>query len=48
MWLKAVLLIVIALSAVVAGVITYGASRWKTGTNELRANLEAVLNRPGF
>ena len=42
MWLKAVLLIVIALSVVVAGVITYGASRWKTGTNELRTKLEAV------
>lgn len=42
MWLKAVLLIVIALSVIVAGVITYGASRWKTGTNELRAKLMAV------
>lgn len=42
MWLKAVLLIAIALSVVVAGVITYGASRWKTGTNELRAKLGAV------
>ena len=42
MWLKAVLLIVIALLIVGAGAIAYGASRWKAGTNELRARLEAV------
>lgn len=42
MWLKAALLIIVALLVVVAGVIAYGASRWKTGTNELRARLEAV------
>lgn len=42
MWLKAALLIVVALLVVVAGVIAYGVSRWKTGTDELRAKLEAV------
>jgi len=42
MWLKAVLLIVIALLIVGAGAIAYGASRWKAGTNELRAKLEAA------
>lgn len=42
MWLKAVLLIVVALLVVVAGAIAYGASSWKNGTNELRAKLEAV------
>lgn len=42
MWLKAALLIVVALLVVVAGVIAYGSSRWKIGTNELRAKLEAA------
>lgn len=31
-----------ALFVVLAGVIAYGVSRWKTGTNELRARLEAA------
>lgn len=42
MWLKAALLIVVALLVVVVGVIAYGEYRWKTGTNELRSKLEAV------
>jgi hypothetical protein len=40
MWLKLVLFIVVALLVVLSGIVTYGASRWKTGTNELRAKLE--------
>ena len=42
MWLKAVLLIAVVLVVVVAGAIAFGSSRWKTGTNELRAKLEAT------
>lgn len=42
MWLKVVLLVITALLVVVAGAIAYGSSRWKTGTNELRAKLEAA------
>jgi len=40
MLLKAVLIFV-ALLVTVASTITYGTYRWKVGTNELRANLEA-------
>jgi len=42
MWIKVALLVVAALSVVVAGAIAYGSSRWKTGTHELRARLEAT------
>ncbi len=41
-WLKVVLFGVAALFVVVAGAIAYGSSRWKVGTDELRAKLEAA------
>lgn len=42
MWLKVILLVTVALLAVVAGAMFYGSSRWKTGTTELGARLEAA------
>ncbi len=42
MWLKAASLFIVALLVVAAGVIAYGAFRWKKGTHELRARLEAA------
>lgn len=42
MWLKAALIIIVALLVVVGVVVAYGASRWKTGTHELRAKLEVA------
>jgi hypothetical protein len=42
MWIKVVLLVVAALSVVVAGAIAYGSSRWKAGTHAMRARLEAA------
>ncbi len=42
MWINVALLVVAVLSFVVAGAITYGSSRWQTGTNEIRAKLEAA------
>lgn len=41
MWLKVASLTVVALLIVAVGVIAYGASRWKKGTNELHAKLKA-------
>jgi hypothetical protein len=41
MWLKAAVLIGIALLVTLVGIIAYGTARWKTGTNELRAGLVA-------
>ncbi|MFC1505298.1 DUF6920 family protein [Thermodesulfobacteriota bacterium] len=42
MWLKAVLLIIVALTVVISGSIAFGSYRWKTGTNDLRAKLEGA------
>jgi hypothetical protein len=42
MWLKVILLIVVALLVLVAGTITYGAWRWQSGTHALRAQLQGA------
>jgi len=42
MWLKVVLVVMVALLVIVAGVIGYGSSRWKGSTKEFRAKLEAA------
>ena len=42
MWLKAIVVIVLALAVCVAGAFAYGAFRWQIGTKELRATLDAA------
>jgi hypothetical protein len=42
MWLKAILLILVALAVCVAGAIVYGALRWQGKTKDLRARMEAA------
>jgi len=42
MWLKLILLIVVALLLIVAGTIAYGGWRWQSGTHALRAQLQGA------
>lgn len=42
MWLKILLIIVLALAVIFTVAVVYGAFRWKAGTREIRARLEAA------
>jgi hypothetical protein len=42
MALKLAALVILALAAIVAVILGYAASRWKSGTRALRARLEAA------
>jgi hypothetical protein len=42
MWLKLLLATILVLTALVSVTLAYGSVRWKTGTRELRARLEAA------
>jgi hypothetical protein len=42
MWLKILLVTVLALAVIFAAAVAYGAFRWEAGTREMRARLEAA------
>jgi hypothetical protein len=42
MWLRILVIAVLALAAVYAAAVAYGASRWTASTQELRARLDAA------
>lgn len=45
LWLKVVLIVVLALAVSLGGSLVYGALRWKAGTRDLRLRLEATRVR---
>lgn len=46
MWLRILIIIVLALAAIYAAAFAYGAARWRSNTRELRARLDAAYT-PG-
>lgn len=47
MWLKGVLLVLLALVVVIVAVISYGAARWQAGTEKLHAEMQDARSRTG-